>query len=322
MSRVSMRRGFTLIELLVVIAIIAVLIALLLPAVQAAREAARRAQCTNNLKQTRPRNGQLREQQRIASRRPACRSTAAPPPPCSMTAATAPSPDCSSSSKATRPSTPSISTSPTTPRTSRTPPRSPRASTRSSARARSASPVASRKVRAARTLTPPPRANAGGYGVTDYAPTAIVDINPNGVTSTTYPATPYRNLAFQANGLLKNAKTTVAEITDGTSNTIAIAEDAGKDPRYLSGYIDAGYNTTTAGPRPTTPCPPRLASPAANGAGPSRAARSPSRARSTTSYRPMFTTTVEHLGRRHRLGRQRRDLQLPPRRGHLPLRRR
>jgi len=256
----STRPAFTLIELLVVIAIIAVLIALLLPAVQSAREAARRAQCTNNLKQIGL--GLYNYESGNTCFPPSGEST-------NFTFSPAKTQFVDGGWNAMARILPYMegmtsfnALNFTVDYNEATGMNFTGAGT---VFAVYLCPSSSRQPAGGNdgpdpddwtTSSPNSIFYGRGYGYNDYGPTCYTDIDPNGwINQTTtpgnpscsdtkgpYPATPYRTKCSRANGLLKQGKTTVAEITDGTSNTIAIGEDAGRDPRYLSPYTEAYYD--------------------------------------------------------------------------------
>ena len=77
-------------------------------------------------------------------------------------------------------------------------------------------------------------------------PTSIRRAGPGGLGSTA--VTPYRNNYTRVDGLLKAGKTAIGEITDGTSNTFMIAEDAGRDARYIANAKTRRQLDLPAGP--------------------------------------------------------------------------
>ena len=205
------RIGFTLVELLVVIAIIGILVGLLLPAVQAAREAARRMQCSNNLKQL----GLATHNYESAFKR-------------------FPSGGQGTDFRKSPPGTTFgvhsfftgilgyIEQGNTF-----------QLIDQSFAYNETPGNIAAAKQAISTFICPSngwrssPIDNEG-YGCTDYAPTYYVDLDPN---------TGLRNKSTRLAGALTNRFAQHGQITDGLSNTIFLAEDAGRDERMQPGHV-------------------------------------------------------------------------------------
>jgi len=216
------RAAFTLIELLVVIAIIAILIALLVPAVQKVREAAARTQCANNLKQIGLAIHNFHDSyKKLPSGGEGTDFVNFPTGPSqfdnfSFFTVILPYVEQGPLWNAMTPALYYESTA------------------NNIAAAKTVVPV---YLCPSNPLRPGTGVDSQGFGYTDYGPTVYTDIDPT---------TGLRNKPTRVNGALYwrgptgtgYGSSTMAGILDGTSNTIAVAEDAGRVEPQVSPYPD------------------------------------------------------------------------------------